>query len=299
MAGPLEACPLCNARDVEIRGSARGGAWVACPRCGKFETGLRAPLVLESEGDAVCHILSGITRERTVHALEPLLILAENYEELANQGPQTVTDKIDRLLLNLAALSEAPGSAVPYVDERDYTLSHASSEAEGELYFAHLADRGFVEAHPLGGGTRLTVQGWARVDEIGKEHTSLTQGFVAMAAHESLETAYNDAIAPAIAAAGYDPYLVTGVRHVERIDALIMRELNRSRFVVADVTRQRPNVYFEAGYAIGRGTQVIWTCREDDVDNLHFDTRQFRHLLWDDLEEFREELENVIRVVVG
>ena len=28
------------------------------------------------------------------------------------------------------------------------------------------------------------------------------------------------------------------------------------------------------------GRPVVWTCREDDKDKLHFDTRQFNHVIW-------------------
>ena len=50
--------------------------------------------------------------------------------------------------------------------------------------------------------------------------------------------------------------------------------------LVADFTGQRAGVYFEAGFALGLGLPVIWTCNEEDKDALHFDTRQFNHILW-------------------
>jgi len=30
---------------------------------------------------------------------------------------------------------------------------------------------------------------------------------------------------------------------------------------------------------MGLGRQVIWTCRDDDLKNVHFDTRQYNHIV--------------------
>jgi nucleoside 2-deoxyribosyltransferase len=53
---------------------------------------------------------------------------------------------------------------------------------------------------------------------------------------------------------------------------------------------QRGGVYFEAGFAMGLGKLVIWTCHEDDVEKLHFDTRQYNHIVWTDATDLKEKL---------
>ncbi len=60
--------------------------------------------------------------------------------------------------------------------------------------------------------------------------------------------------------------------------------------MVADFTGQRNGVYFEAGFAYGLGRKVIWMCHEADKDTLHFDTRQFNHIMYTDLEQARRQL---------
>jgi hypothetical protein len=44
----------------------------------------------------------------------------------------------------------------------------------------------------------------------------------------------------------------------------------------------RGGVYFEAGFAMGLGLPVFWTCRQDDLDKLHFDIRQYNCIDWAD-----------------
>ena len=90
---------------------------------------------------------------------------------------------------------------------------------------------------------------------------------------------------------------------VDKIDDEIIAEIRRSRFLVADFTHgdkgARGGVYYEAGFAYGLGKPVIYTCRADMVDYLHFDTRQYAHILWETPEELREGLKNKIVARIG
>jgi hypothetical protein len=47
------------------------------------------------------------------------------------------------------------------------------------------------------------------------------------------------------------------------------------------------------------GLPVIWTCRADDYEGAHFDTRQYNHIVWRTAKELRERLFTRIKVVVG
>jgi hypothetical protein len=43
----------------------------------------------------------------------------------------------------------------------------------------------------------------------------------------------------------------------------------------------------------------IWMCNHSEVNDLHFDTRQFNHLLYDDLAKARTDLVNRIVALEG
>jgi hypothetical protein len=58
-------------------------------------------------------------------------------------------------------------------------------------------------------------------------------------------------------------------------------------------------VYFEAGYAMPLGLPVIWLCQEDDKNRVHFDTRQYNHIFWKDIEDLRTQLRNRILATIG
>ncbi len=114
---------------------------------------------------------------------------------------------------------------------------------------------------------------------------------------------YDKGIEPAIKDAGYKPMRIDRKQNVIKIDDEIIAEIRRSRFLVADMTHgekgARGGVYFEAGFALGLGLPVLYSCREDPVSELHFDTRQYFHILWETPEELRRELVKRIGAVVG
>ena len=74
-------------------------------------------------------------------------------------------------------------------------------------------------------------------------------------------------------------------------------------FLVADFTQDAPGarggVYYEAGFAHGLNIPVIFTCRSNVIDKVHFDTRQYNHITWADLVELRERLTKRISATLG
>ena len=158
---------------------------------------------------------------------------------------------------------------------------------------------------------RLTPAGVKRLEELGTEAVSSDQAFVAMWFGESVNDAYEKGIEPAIKDAGYRPLRIDKKEHNNKIDDEIVAEIRRSRFIVCDFTcaviehenKQiaipRGGVYFEAGFAQGLGIPVIWTCRADQIEHVHFDTRQFNHITWNTPEELHQNLRNRIGAVIG
>ena len=154
--------------------------------------------------------------------------------------------------------------------------------------------------HPL--GYLVTVDGYAHLEDQ-RSAPAVTQAFVAMWFDTSMNDVYDKGIRPAIERAGYKPLRIDRTEHINKIDDEIIRELRRSRFVVADFTPgddgARGSVYYEAGFARGLGIPVISTCRRDKIGEVHFDTRQFAHITWLDPTELRDSLEARIGAVIG
>lgn len=148
----------------------------------------------------------------------------------------------------------------------------------------------------------VTVDGYAHIEEIATNSDS-AQAFIAMWFADEMEEAYNSGIKPAIDSAGYQAMRIDLKPDVNKIDDEILAEIRRSRFIVADMTHgeggARGGVYFEAGFALGLNLPVIFTCRNDKIDALHFDTRQYYHIVWSTPTELFEGLTNRIGAVIG
>ena len=146
----------------------------------------------------------------------------------------------------------------------------------------------------------LTEAGWNRIAEleISKSWTNSNQVFVAMWFDASLANAWEHGFAKACNAAGYKALRVDLKEHNEKICDAIIAEIRKSRFVVADFTGHRGGVYFEAGYALGLGIPVIWTCRKNELDKTHFDTRQYNHIDWESEEDLFVRLKNRIAATI-
>ena len=150
---------------------------------------------------------------------------------------------------------------------------------------------------------RLTVRGYGYLDEIDRAAPNSAQAFVAMWFHESMDPAWSEGIRPAIKDVGYEPVRIDQRDHLNKIDDQIITEIRRSRFLVADFTHgedgARGGVYYEAGFAHGLDLPVIFTCQTDALDTVHFDTRQYPHIVWQSPDQLRERLSRRISAVLG
>lgn len=120
---------------------------------------------------------------------------------------------------------------------------------------------------------------------------------------ESMDRAWSEGIRPAIEDTGYGPVRINQRDHLDMIDDQIITEIRRSRFLVADFTHgkggARGGVYYEVGFAHGLDIPVIFTCQTDALKTVHFDTRQYPHIVWRSPEELRECLSKRISAVLG
>jgi hypothetical protein len=145
----------------------------------------------------------------------------------------------------------------------------------------------------------LTIEGLSKLMKINGNKTSRFC-FVAMAFTTEMDDVYKGAIEYAITSTGFIPYIVNriNVDSDKTINDAIIAGIKKSRFTIADFTYHKDGVYFEAGYALGRGQKVIYTCRYDEMDKAHFDIRNYQHIVWTDVADFKLKLIDKIEAFV-
>ena len=131
------------------------------------------------------------------------------------------------------------------------------------------------------------------------------QAFVIMQiGNAQMDRVYAEAIEPGIVDAGLLPLRVDRNNEGGLLKSEIVRFIQDSEILVADLTNERPNVYLEIGYSMGldKFKNLVLTAREDhlpdsptrlpDGPKVHFDLAGYDILLWSDsdLQSFRKSL---------
>ncbi|MDY8164036.1 hypothetical protein P4310_29510 [Bacillus thuringiensis] len=313
-------CPVCqnSIEEPQLVGVGGGRAeQYTCENCGTFSMIEEARIELNVEQKRK---LSAILRKRNIRGMGKIMIFLnrpdENLSEfpypiylladLLNEYPDSASDRLDESLINLAKLSKFPGDPL-YIRESDKSLFFVQSVhllemkyIANQLFEDELIEISKLSAADFPAHITVTAKGWNRIAELEKGREADTkQVFVAMSFSPKMDSPYKNGIATAVKEAGYEPIRIDKVKHNNKIDDEIIVKIRQSKFVIVDFTEHRGGVYFEAGYAMGLGKPVIWTCRENDLANLYFDTRQYSHIVWKDERELKDSLLNRIRATIN
>lgn len=317
-------CPIWGTPAFEAPNDGRHGRIVDSPRTGGeyFVTGSAEPSLKDCEDTFKIRLTSWLVEQRGLGNPCPE-IHTGTISEARQRRELRISERVDGILRYLEMRCNTLGTLVCYrvfsnlyattvLDDldREYfgLLSHSGCLGGNDLIFLlnYLGQRGLIENTGRNDeikGCTLTVEGYARLDEIRENDTDSSKAFVAMWFDNSMNDAWKQGFGPAICDAGYEPFRVDKKEHINRIDDEIIAEIRRARFVVADFTHgddgARGGVYYEAGFARGLGIPVIFTCLDKVFGNIHFDTRQFNHIVWKHPEELRAMLRNRIAAVIG
>ncbi|MCF6147588.1 MAG: hypothetical protein E3K37_02910 [Candidatus Kuenenia sp.] len=280
----MEQCPICLNK-------CKSNMWtgdriylynIDCPQCGNYTTNTKIEMLIGRRN----------LTERQKANISAWLAENEGYEItsenldnfLIKLKPPSFIDRADNLLRHIAFKSDFAGASIQF-DKSFISRAWCVNEKELQAITDYLitTKRMAVSIEPEIRLNKYKVlpDGWIRLEELSKSNPKSSQGFVAMSFSNNEEMhLVGKAITAAIGDAGYKPLMVNKIEHVNKICDEIIYQIRRSKFVVVDFTEQKPNVYFEAGFAKGLGLEVFWLCKKEDIDKLHFDIRQYNCIEW-------------------
>lgn len=203
--------------------------------------------------------------------------------------PRTLGEKLDVALLRIAALSAGFGDRVRLDGEAAFCARIGVLADHRAPYTEELVRRELTSATAFNEGRGssscvLTAAGWARVEALQNGVPEGTLVFLALSNHYGPDGdphGQGPQLRDAIAAALPPPlsaYRVENDHGAVDITDEIVANIRRARFVVADLTGARPNVYFEAGLAMGLGKPVVFTRRTGEA--AHFDVAAYKIIEW-------------------
>ena len=170
-------------------------------------------------------------------------------EEIQERFPSTIQEHLDCVLSALYSMNSEIGGEIDAQSIEAFRLLDGTYNFHGPIV--------------------LSEAGWLEIEQGQKRDQSKT-AFAAMWFDKKMDRAYQ-AIEAAVTSCVYKCLRISDKQH--------NNEIRKSKFLIADVTGQRHGVYFEAGSAMARSMPVIWCCHSDDLKNVHFDTRQYNHIV--------------------
>lgn len=339
----MKPCPICgSAESFHQADYDRDLVFYSCPTCGRYELTMYSSHQILKDSKVASYLFynrfpySTYPPEYRYHTTLSKE-LCDKYKEEFNSGknthghpvhmdtdiiinwyPNTMAERIDRIIVKLSELTQHVGQAVKlkpeevfalfFVDRKETDPQKISPSQEYEwrgegqciqeasYMIDYLKEAGLIvkEIHQWNGGEcelTLTPKGYARVDEIQKYVSHGRNALVAMQFGDATGT-LREAIRRGIHDAGYCAIFIDEVQHNDFITPELLKYIRDSKFVVVDLTHKNNGAYFEEGYAMGVGKPVIQLCQKDT--HLHFDIAQKNTIMWEKEEDIPVMLKNRI-----
>ena len=291
----------CSEEYVSIDSPRAGGKY-------KIDEDTAKQLYSSNNPDFQARLTSILVKNRLYGISEPI-VSTSTIEEAEKSTLLKVWERANRILFYFLQHSNHLNHPFPIYFEDShindaYLMAWSDSIQKNDMLYLliYCWKQGWLEKKEMS-GYLLTVDGHKYLDDLDRTSINSSQAFVAMWFDDEMNEAWVKGFRPGIEEAGYEAVRIDKKNYNDKIDDEIIAEIRRSRFVVADFTHgqkgARGGVYYEAGFAHGLGIGVIFTCRKDKLSEVHFDVRQYNHIVWNSEDELKTNLKNRIVATLG
>ncbi len=274
-------CPLCESRDCASYPSTdRNVTHYECKNCGKFALTYQDSFAIGANGwkfEAYVIEHNRLENIPTFYSSQQALTTARNLAQESSQPdapigsvgidtaiemfPKNVVERLDRALINLASITTTLGQRLLLRPQETFPLILAQNTIEAWFILQQFEEEGYIKGNTSVFPTEisLTAKGLNRVADLqrGLFGPFNKQVFIAMSFDNSLDEAWIHGLKLGIEDCGYDALRVDLKQHNEKICDVIVAEIRKSKFLVADFTLHRNGVYFEAGMMMGLGRPLF------------------------------------------
>ncbi len=227
--------------------------------------------------------------------------------ELLTRWPNKFSDRVDRCFCHLIRATPGgnrPGDKVQIDQTPGNDLLIFAERSEVDFFIDTMITNDWVtkikedERQPGNFTIRVTSTGWDYFDKPdrrqgdGKSPVFVAMSFGAPDHKPEMTALYQNAIRPAIHAAGYRAQRSDTDDYNDAVMDKVIERIRKAPFVVADLTDSRNGVYYEAGFASGCGVDVIYCCPSDTPP--HFDITGLYRVEYDDGADLKMKLEERI-----
>lgn len=270
------------------------------------------------------NIIGDETFERMIRAYYPHS-LEVTKDVVETWYPQKFDEQVDCFLSALYKRQKYNGQGVTFTKAMLYSacfvkcedyksrLESEESKQQVDFFLSYLIDEKLIKvSREEDEITDITLlhRGLNRVDILGKSKKS-KHIFVAMSFNNDT-TSTREAIRNGIAAAGFIPDYIDEIIHNHQIMPEMFRLIRESHILILDISYPNYGSYYEAGYALGLGKEVIVCCSSKMFNKKyeaeeekkferylrpHFDILQKQILIWDDESDLTKKLSEWIKAI--
>lgn len=328
-----QSCKFCGTRANTYREENNTYNFVECPVCGRYKHQIYPDAFGRTFKDEVASFLyySDYTGKETNGRNDYVFLGSKNTyenEKTENQWshyasedeikafyPKRFSERIDRILLDIANKSRFLGDTVEFsreemisalfikrYDECGNLNKGSMLNDQFKMVINYLKTNKFIGWYISEIGTYrmiLEPEGWTRVDQIQRQREKDSRNvFVAMSFADDMKET-RETIKKAITENGYIPRIMDEIEHNHQIVPEMLYEIRTAQFIIAELTGHNNGAYFEAGYALGYGKEVIQVCNKERFGkDGHFDVKQINTVMWENQEDLFTRLDARIKATI-
>lgn len=301
-------CPICDMSSIKSVGHPKDphNKIINCKKCGNYLifdtvlTKMKFPETLETHKEKIS---SWITEQNIIFKNPLPELTQDTFDSILQQRDKTIKEKFDCFMKTLLSIADNEGKIsidnlshnnYCYIQKKDFEI--LINKAKKNHYIDDVSYNDYTYQLI---SCKITYDGIEYIESLQQTNTNSKNIFCAFHFTKELQNIFDNKIKSTIEPLGYSYSRVSSSTTAtdKKIDDQIISLIRSARIVIADFTGQRQSVYFEAGFAMGLNIPVIWTCREDVVNELSFDTRQYPHIIWKNKEDLARQIENRIKAL--
>ncbi len=253
--------------------------------------------------------------------IEKLKVKHITLEQIQNWYPKTFAEKTDKILLYLAQRSNYDGEDIKlskkeatllffmyndpcFNNDWDFEFKYYLNFFAKNGYFDGFEDIDLLEYVDAIDDTEnsiaitLSPKALERVYELQKTQANNKKDFVAMKFGAETD-ALRVKIKEGIVNAEFEPIIMDEIEHNHQIVPEMLYQIKNSRFVIAELSHHNNGAYYEAGYALGMGKEVIHICKKDELKSgLHFDVAQVNTIVYENIDELPNRIFKRIKATI-
>lgn len=253
--------------------------------------------------------------------IEKLKVKHITLEQIQNWYPKTFAEKTDKILIYLAQRGNYDGECIKLSKKEAALLFFMHNDPcfsndwnfEFKYYLNFFVKNGYFDGfedidlleyvdaiddteNPI--AITLSPKALERVYELQKTQANNKKVFVAMKFGTETD-ALRVKIKEGIVNAEFEPIIMDEVEHNHQIVPEMLYQIKNSRFVIAELSHHNNGAYYEAGYALGMGKEVIHICKKDELKSgLHFDVAQVNTIVYENIDELPNRIFKRIKATI-